>query len=89
MQIETTDQEAPHEKENASEQKVMENHITSERVEEIASKPPLINEQQNTHTLNSKNIYAGPAVRKLAREFGIDLSLVTPSGPKKRIVKED
>ena len=89
LQIETTDQEAPHEKENASEQKVMENHIISERVEEIESKPPLINEQQNTPTLNSKNIYAGPAVRKLAREFGIDLSLVTPSGPKKRIVKED
>ena len=89
LQIETTNQEALHEKENASEQKVMENHIISERVEEIESKPPLINEQQNTPTLNGKNIYAGPAVRKLAREFGIDLSLVTPSGPKKRIVKED
>ena len=89
LQIETTDQEAPHEKENASEQKVMENHIISKIVEEIESKPPLINEQQNIPTLNSKNIYAGPAVRKLAREFGIDLSLVTPSGPKKRIVKED
>ena len=89
LQIETTDQEALHEKENASEQKVMENHIISERVEEIESKPPLINEQQNTPTLNSKNIYAGPAVRKLAREFGIDLSLVTPSGPKNRILKQD
>ena len=89
LQIETTDQEASHEKENTSEQKAMENQIISERVEEIESKPPLINEQQNTPTLNSKNIYAGPAVRKLAREFGIDLSLVTPSGPKKRIVKED
>jgi pyruvate dehydrogenase E2 component (dihydrolipoamide acetyltransferase) len=89
LQIETTDQEALHEKENASKQKAMENHIISERLEEIESKPPLINEQQNTPTLNSKNIYAGPAVRKLAREFGIDLTLVTPSGPKKRIVKED
>ena len=89
LQIETTNQEALHEKENASEQKVMENQMISQRVEEIESKPPLINEQQNTPALNSKNIYAGPAVRKLAREFGIDLSLVTPSGPKKRIVKED
>ena len=89
LQIETADQEAPHEKENASEQKAKENQIISEKVEEIESKPPLINEQQNTTTLNSKNIYAGPAVRKLAREFGIDLSLVTPSGPKKRIIKED
>ena len=89
LQIETADQEAPHEKENASELKAKENQIISEKVEEIESKPSLINEQQNTPTLNSKNIYAGPAVRKLAREFGIDLSLVTPSGPKKRIIKED
>ena len=89
LQIETADQEAPHEKENASEQKAKENQIIFEKVEEIESKPPLINEQQNTTTVNSKNIYAGPAVRKLAREFGIDLSLVTPSGPKKRIIKED
>ena len=39
-------------------------------------------------TIN-KNVYAGPAVRKLAREFGIDLSLVQPTGPKNRIQKED
>ena len=34
-------------------------------------------------------VYAGPAVRKLAREFGVDLSKVTGSGPRGRIVKED
>jgi len=38
---------------------------------------------------NNRNIYAGPAVRKLAREFGIDLSIVQPTGPKNRIQKED
>ena len=38
---------------------------------------------------NNANIYAGPAVRKLAREFGIDLSIVQPTGPKNRIQKED
>ena len=38
---------------------------------------------------SNKNIYAGPAVRKLAREFGIDLSIVQPTGPKNRIQKED
>ena len=38
---------------------------------------------------NNKNIYAGPAVRKLAREFGIDLTIVQPTGPKHRIQKED
>ena len=89
LQIETSDQETQHEKKYASKQKVKENPIISEKVEEIESEPLLKIEQQNTPTLNSKNIYAGPAVRKLAREFGIDLSLVTPSGPKKRIIKED
>ena len=34
-------------------------------------------------------VHAGPAVRKLAREFGVDLSLVAASGPHKRLVKED
>ena len=89
LQIETAEQEALHEKEGASKQKDKENQIIFEKVEDIESKPSLINEQQNTPTLNSKNIYAGPAVRKLAREFGIDLSLVTPSGPKNRILKQD
>ncbi len=35
------------------------------------------------------SIYAGPAVRKLAREFGVDLAAVEGSGPKGRILKED
>ena len=35
------------------------------------------------------SIYAGPAVRKLAREFGVDLTAVEGSGPKGRILKED
>ncbi len=34
-------------------------------------------------------VYAGPAVRKLAREFSIELVEVSGSGPKGRIVKED
>ena len=38
---------------------------------------------------NHGKIYAGPAVRKLAREFGITLSEVISSGPKGRILKED
>ena len=42
-----------------------------------------------TSNASNRNIYAGPAVRKLAREFGVDLSIVQPSGPKNRIQKED
>ncbi len=34
-------------------------------------------------------VHAGPAVRKLAREFGVDLTQVVGTAPKNRIVKED
>lgn len=37
----------------------------------------------------SGKVYAGPAVRKMAREVGLDLILVEGSGPKGRIQKED
>jgi pyruvate dehydrogenase E2 component (dihydrolipoamide acetyltransferase) len=37
----------------------------------------------------SGEFYAGPAVRKLAREMGIDLSRVGGSGPKGRVQKDD
>jgi pyruvate dehydrogenase E2 component (dihydrolipoamide acetyltransferase) len=35
------------------------------------------------------NAHASPAVRRLAREFGVDLVRVTGTGPKERILKED
>ena len=34
-------------------------------------------------------VYAGPAVRKLAREFGVSLTKVTGTGARGRILKED
>jgi pyruvate dehydrogenase E2 component (dihydrolipoamide acetyltransferase) len=34
-------------------------------------------------------VHAGPAVRKLAREFGADLARIKGSGPKSRVVKDD
>ena len=40
-------------------------------------------------TKPSKNVHAGPAVRMLAREFGVDLAFVAPTGPRNRILKED
>ncbi len=35
------------------------------------------------------DIHAGPGVRRLAREFGIDLTTISGSGAKNRILKED
>ena len=60
---------------------------TSSKREETIEQPVLAVLSQDIS--NSDSIYAGPAVRKLAREFGIQLSLVAPSGPKSRIQKED
>jgi pyruvate dehydrogenase E2 component (dihydrolipoamide acetyltransferase) len=38
---------------------------------------------------DSSDIYAGPSVRLLARELGVDLSQVNGTGPKARIQKDD
>lgn len=38
---------------------------------------------------NDGKVYAGPAVRKLARELGVDLTMIQGSGAKGRVQKED
>ncbi len=43
----------------------------------------------NINPVSFKNAYASPAVRKFARELGVDLSKVDGSGRSARIVKED
>ena len=57
------------------------------KIEEQAVPAPAIETSSSINYTGS--IYAGPAVRKLAREFGINLNEVTPSGPRGRILKED
>ena len=37
----------------------------------------------------NRSVHAGPAVRAVAREFGVDLTLVSGTGRKGRILKED
>ena len=60
---------------------------TLDKLEEAIEQPIIAAPPQDSS--NRGSFYAGPAVRKLAREFGIQLSLVAPSGPKNRIQKED
>ena len=35
------------------------------------------------------DVYAGPAVRKLARQLGVDLGKISGSGPRSRLLKDD
>ena len=46
---------------------------------------------KNSKVLSTKatKVYASPSVRKVAREFGVDLGFVKGSGRKNRIVKDD
>src|SRR3990167_757932 len=58
---------------------------TSTKQEEPRVQQPIL-----TGTLETNNdVHAGPGVRRLAREFGVNLSRVTGSGSKQRILKED
>ncbi|GAW96610.1 MULTISPECIES: dihydrolipoyllysine-residue acetyltransferase [Colwellia] len=40
-------------------------------------------------TVNKGSIYTSPSIRRLAREFGVDLTLVKGTGRKNRILKDD
>ena len=52
------------------------------------SAPPAPSAEASKPSSGGK-VYAGPAVRKLARELGVDLTQVNGTGAKSRIVKED
>ena len=54
---------------------------------EAKGKPREVETQE--HPPTNQQIYAGPAVRKLAREFGVDLAQIQGSGTRGRIVKQD
>ncbi len=56
-------------------------------LEKAAPAPQPVRVQDASY--RNPNVHAGPAARRLARELGVDLSLVKPSGPKERVLKDD
>ncbi|MEL4370488.1 dihydrolipoyllysine-residue acetyltransferase [Shewanella xiamenensis] len=53
------------------------------------SRPPVPHHPSAGAPVSTGAVHASPAVRRLAREFGVDLTQVTGSGRKGRIMKED
>lgn len=58
---------------------------SSEKFEQPQTTAPAKTEAEE----EEEDIHAGPGVRRLAREFGVDLNQISGSGPKNRIQKED
>ena len=59
---------------------------------EIRSESPptsSVAEASTSTPIAGDKVYAGPAVRKLARELGVDLAQISGTGAKNRIIKED
>ncbi len=87
------------EMEGASKEESVKKNETSKKEETTSEKQPTKsaaeaerNTVPKTGTFipaQSADIHAGPAVRRIAREFGVDLAQVRGSGPKQRILKED
>ena len=56
---------------------------------ELKSQPPAAVLEQSAADVEEADIYAGPSVRMLARELGVQLGVVRGSGPRGRILRDD
>lgn len=55
----------------------------------VEKAPPVPHHPSAGDVKKTGKVFASPSVRRLAREFGVDLGLVNGSGNKGRIIKED
>lgn len=62
--------------------------VKNETPAKVESKVETISVESHV-TKTTGKAYASPSVRRLAREYGVDLSLVSGTGPKNRILKDD
>lgn len=93
LTLETSDTKAATATSEATSQATPETAKPAKPVE-IVSAPKIASKPQedaivSTTTPSSVSVHAGPAVRRFARELGVDLSMITGSGPKQRIVISD
>jgi pyruvate dehydrogenase E2 component (dihydrolipoamide acetyltransferase) len=63
--------------------------VSAPGIEAAQVAPPTPGATQEAAGGERSGVYAGPAVRKLAREFGVALEQVSGSGPRGRVLKED
>ena len=56
---------------------------------ELKIQPSAVVIEESTAEYEEADIYAGPSVRMLARELGVQLSVVRGSGPRGRILRDD
>jgi pyruvate dehydrogenase E2 component (dihydrolipoamide acetyltransferase) len=77
----------------SSESVAVEEEITvvkEEKAEEkVVSKEVIAVEEPSVAYKNQGKVYASPSVRRMAREYGVDLTLIKGTSEKNRVVKED
>lgn len=61
--------------------------VTDETIEIAPSEKPTV--EKETEQLRKQSIAVSPAAKRVAREYGVDLSEITGSGPDGRILKQD